>query len=173
LPVLISNCSNNYGPYQFPEKLIPVLVLNALSEKALPIYGKGENVRDWLYVEDHVRALYLILTKGTVGQSYAVGGNAEIKNIEIARQVCKILDEIIPRENNGTYEDLINFVTDRPGHDLRYAIDYSKINKELGWAPQESFQSGLKKTVRWYLENIEWCKNIGRNVHTERLGKTA
>lgn len=172
LPVLISNCSNNYGPYQFPEKLIPVLILNALSEKALPIYGKGENVRDWLYVEDHVRALYLILTRGIVGQSYAVGGDAEIKNIDIARRVCKIMDELIPRKNGGVYEDLISFVTDRPGHDLRYAIDYTKISKELGWTPQESFQSGLEKTVQWYLDNISWCENIGANVHTQRLGNS-
>lgn len=170
LPVLISNCSNNYGPYQFPEKLIPVLVLNALSEKALPIYGEGKNVRDWLYVDDHVRALYAILTKGAVGKTYAIGGNAEMKNIDIARCVCSILDEVCPRKNAKPYSDLITFVPDRPGHDLRYAIDSSKIHAELKWHPSETFQSGIKKTVLWYLENVEWCEKIGKNIHQKRLG---
>lgn len=173
LPVLISNCSNNYGPYQFPEKLIPVLVLNALSEKPLPIYGQGQNVRDWLYVEDHVRALYTILKNAAVGDTYSIGGGEEMKNIDIAHAVCEILDDIKPRKNGQTYKDLIVFVADRPGHDLRYAIDSSKIQRELKWRPQETFQSGLRKTVLWYVENVEWCKNVGQNIHEVRLGKKA
>ncbi len=169
LPVLISNCSNNYGPYQFPEKLIPVLILNALAEKPLPIYGKGENIRDWLYVEDHVRALMFILQNGRVGENYAVGGDAEIRNIDIAHKVCSILDEIKPRAR-GSYADLIHFVPDRPGHDLRYAIDFSKIQKELGWSPKESFETGLRKTVLWYLDNQSWCQNVGSDIQFIRLG---
>lgn len=170
LPILISNCSNNYGPYQFPEKLIPVLILNALAEKPLPIYGDGKNIRDWLYVEDHARALYQIIRNGKPGEKYAVGGDAEIQNIDIAKTVCRILDEMHPRKNGQRYEDLITFVIDRPGHDKRYAINFSKISKDLGWRPQETFETGLRKTVDWYIKNIDWCLSIGGGVHQNRLG---
>lgn len=171
LPVVISNCSNNYGPYQFPEKLIPVLTLNALEGKKLPIYGKGENVRDWLHVEDHAEALYLILTKGRIGEKYNVGGAAEKRNIEIAKTVCAIMDELAPK--GYKHEELITFVADRPGHDHRYAINFSKIKKELGWSPKHNFETGLKDTVKWYLDNQEWWKNIASGAYKERLGKVA
>lgn len=161
-PVLITNCSNNYGPYQFPEKLIPVIVLNALQGKALPIYGNGLQVRDWLYVEDHARALYAVLTGGRVGQTYNIGGNNEKKNIDVVQAICHILDgEVADRPNGITsFSQLITYVKDRPGHDLRYAIDASKIQQELGWQPIESFESGIRKTVLWYLRNSEWCRQI-------------
>ena len=171
LPVLVTNCSNNYGPYQFPEKLIPVLILKALEGEKLPIYGKGENVRDWLYVEDHAAALRLVLDKGRVGETYNIGGSAERRNIDVARAVCTILDELLPDSPHRPHEDLITFVADRPGHDLRYAIDSSKIEGELGWAPRESFESGLKRTVAWYLENRDWWQRILSGAYrVERLG---
>jgi len=160
LPVVITNCSNNYGPCQFPEKLIPVLILKALAGEKLPIYGKGENVRDWLYVEDHAAALRLVLEKGRVGETYNIGGRAERTNIGVARAVCKILDELLPDSPHRPHENLITFVADRPGHDLRYAIDSSKIERELGWSQKESFETGLKRTVAWYLENRGWWERI-------------
>jgi dTDP-glucose 4,6-dehydratase len=171
LPVLITNCSNNYGPYQFPEKLIPLMILNCLSEKNLPVYGKGENVRDWLYVEDHCDAIYTVLSKGELGETYNIGGNNEIKNIEIVKTICHKMDELVPRTGNGKYEDLIAYVADRPGHDFRYAIDTSNILDELGWLPKVSFTSGIDKTIRWYLENEAWWKAIQDNTYQqERLG---
>ena len=169
-PVMVTNCSNNYGPYQFPEKLIPVVILKALSGQAIPIYGKGENVRDWLYVDDHAEALYQVVTRGHPGQTYNIGGNNEQSNIDLVRKLCGILDELRPATDNTAaqaarpglhrYEELIEFVTDRPGHDLRYAIDASKIGDELGWQPVETFASGFRKTVRWYLDNEAWWQNI-------------
>lgn len=173
LPVVTSNCSNNYGPYQFPEKLIPVLILNALEGKPIPIYGKGENVRDWLYVEDHARALYLVLTKGQIGEKYNIGGAAECQNIEIAKAVCQILDELCCDSKLTPHENLITFVKDRPGHDFRYAINFSKIKNELGWEPLESFETGLRKTVEWYLNNTQWSKNIASGAYMERIGRIA
>lgn len=173
LPVVMSNCSNNYGPYQFPEKLIPVLILNALAGRPLPIYGKGENIRDWLHVDDHARALYLVLTQGKIGQKYNVGGRAEVKNIDVARAVCKILDALLPESAHAPHEGLITFVEDRPGHDRRYAIDFSKIEKELGWKPQYTFEDGLKMTVEWYLDNREWWENISNGSYLKRLGRCA
>lgn len=169
LPTLITNCSNNYGPYQFPEKLIPLMVLNALEGKPLPIYGRGEQIRDWLYVEDHARALYTVLQKGRIGTTYNVGGDSERRNIDVVNGICDVLQEIRPW--GPTYRSLISFVPDRPGHDQRYAIDASKIGCELGWYPQESFESGLRKTVTWYLENRAWSRNLGQ-LHKlgERLG---
>ncbi|MEH8091688.1 dTDP-glucose 4,6-dehydratase [Gallibacterium anatis] len=162
LPILITNCSNNYGPYQFPEKLIPLTILNAVSGKSLPIYGNGQQIRDWLFVDDHVKALYKVLTKGKVGETYNIGGNNERKNIEVVESICQILEELAPNKPAGisAYRDLITFVTDRPGHDLRYAIDATKIKKELGWYPEETFESGLRKTVEWYLANRDWCTTI-------------
>jgi dTDP-glucose 4,6-dehydratase len=160
LPVIVSNCSNNYGPYHFPEKLIPLAILKALHGEAIPVYGKGENVRDWLYVEDHARALHLILTRGRVGESYNVGGGAERSNLEVVRSICRLLDELPPGAADGGHERLITFVEDRPGHDLRYAMDVTKLAGELGWAPRESFDSGLRKTVSWYLENRWWWEPI-------------
>jgi dTDP-glucose 4,6-dehydratase len=168
LPVLISNCSNNYGPYHFPEKLIPLMILNALEGKALPVYGAGENVRDWLFVEDHARALVLIAEKGEVGESYNVGGNSEKTNISVVREVCRLVDQFAPDPVIGPRERLIAFVEDRPGHDLRYAIDAAKIRRELGWQPRESFETGLRKTVEWYLTNRSWWERIRSNG--ERLG---
>ncbi len=171
LPVVITNCSNNYGPYQFPEKLIPVLILKALAGEKLPIYGKGENVRDWLYVEDHAAALRLVLEKGRVGETYNVGGRTERTNIDVARAVCSILDELLPDSPHRPHENLITFVADRPGHDLRYAIDSSKIERELGWSQKESFESGLKRTVAWYLENrIWWQRILSGDYQVERIG---
>ena len=171
LPVLISNCSNNYGPYQFPEKLIPLMILNCLEEKPLPVYGTGENIRDWLYVEDHCDAIYTILQKGTIGETYNVGGNNEIKNIQIVEVICDILNDIRPAGSGKSYHELINFVKDRPGHDFRYAIDASKLKKEIGWEPKESFNTGIQKTIEWYLKNEEWWKIIQENTYKqERLG---
>jgi dTDP-glucose 4,6-dehydratase len=160
LPATISNCSNNYGPYQFPEKLIPLIVLNAMEGKPLPVYGDGRNVRDWLYVEDHCAAIWTIMTSGKIGETYNVGGNAEIENIKIVQMICDILDEIKPAANGKARRDLITFVQDRPGHDRRYAIDFAKLHRELGWSPQESFKSGLKKTIQWYLRQKKWVENI-------------
>ena len=171
LPTVISNCSNNYGPKQFPEKLIPLMILNALDEKELPIYGKGDNIRDWLYVEDHCRALYTILELGKPGEVYCIGGNCEKTNLEVVEHIINILDCLRPRSNGKSYSDLITFVKDRPGHDFRYAIDSDKIVNELGWAPRETFESGLQKTVEWYLSNLDWCNNVldGKYMR-ERLG---
>ena len=170
-PVLISNCSNNYGPYQFPEKLIPLMILNCLEEKPLPVYGTGENIRDWLYVEDHCDAIYTILQKGTIGETYNVGGNNEIKNIQIVEVICDVLNDIHPAGSGKSYHELITFVKDRPGHDFRYAIDASKLKKEIGWEPKESFNTGIQKTIEWYLKNEEWWKTIQENTYKqERLG---
>jgi dTDP-glucose 4,6-dehydratase len=160
MPATISNCSNNYGPYQFPEKLIPLVVLNALEGKQLPVYGDGKNVRDWLYVEDHCAAIRAIMTSGNVGETYNIGGNAEIENIVIVRMICDILDEIRKPANGKSRQELITFVQDRPGHDRRYAIDFTKLRRELGWSPRESFGSGLKKTIEWYLSRNKWVENI-------------
>lgn len=171
LPVVTSNCSNNYGPFQFPEKLIPLVTLNALEGKPLPVYGKGDNVRDWLYVGDHARALRSVLTAGTPGETYNVGGNNERTNLEVVRQICAVLDELLPDSPHRPHERLVTFVTDRPGHDQRYAIDASKIARELGWTPAESFESGLRKTVRWYLENPRWWRRVqDGSYQRERLG---
>ena len=171
LPVLISNCSNNYGPYQFPEKLIPLMILNCLEEKPLPVYGTGENIRDWLYVEDHCDAIYTILQKGTIGETYNVGGNNEIKNIQIVEEICGVLNDIHPAGSGKSYHKLITFVKDRPGHDFRYAIDASKLKKEIGWEPKESFNTGIQKTIEWYLKNEEWWRIIQENTYKqERLG---
>lgn len=157
LPVLITNCSNNYGPYHFPEKLIPLVILNALDDKPLPVYGNGQQVRDWLYVEDHARALLKVVSEGKVGETYNIGGHNEQKNLHVVESICELLDELAPRQN-GSYKELISFVSDRPGHDLRYAIDASKIERDLGWKPSETFASGLRKTVLWYLDNLDWCR---------------
>lgn len=162
-PVLITNCSNNYGPYHFPEKLVPLVILNALEGKALPIYGKGDQIRDWLYVEDHARALYKVIKEGKTGETYNIGGHNEKQNIEVVQTICEILDELCPNETNGiimSYKSLISYVTDRPGHDRRYAIDASKIARELNWHPEETFESGIQKTIQWYLDNQEWCQNV-------------
>ena len=174
LPIVVSNCSNNYGPYHFPEKLIPLVILNALEGKPLPVYGDGSNVRDWLYVEDHARALALIALTGQVGESYNVGGHNEKTNLEVVQAICAILDEIAPNEQIGPRQNLITFVRDRPGHDQRYAIDPTKIGRELGWIPQETFETGLAKTVRWYLDNSPWWERIRSGVYRgERLGRVA
>jgi dTDP-glucose 4,6-dehydratase len=159
LPTLTTNCSNNYGPFQFPEKLIPLMILNALGGKPLPVYGDGQNVRDWLYVEDHCAAIRRVLEAGQVGEVYNIGGKNEIRNIDVVRTLCRILDELRPRAS-GRYEDLITFVADRPGHDRRYAIDPSKIERELGWRPSETFETGIRRTVRWYLENSAWIESV-------------
>ncbi|MGP5551135.1 dTDP-glucose 4,6-dehydratase [Psychrobacter namhaensis] len=170
-PILVTNCSNNYGPYHFPEKLIPLVILNALDGKALPIYGKGNQIRDWLFVEDHARALYKVVTEGKVGETYNIGGHNEKQNIEVVKTICHILDELKPQENGQPYESLITFVKDRPGHDLRYAIDASKIANELNWMPTETFDSGIRKTVEWYLNNMEWCSRVqDGSYQRERLG---
>lgn len=169
LPVVLSNCSNNYGPYHFPEKLIPVIIINALAGKPLPIYGKGENVRDWLYVEDHADALLTVLTKGKIGRSYNIGGENEVTNIDIVREICAILDRLRPAAR--PYFELVNFVADRPGHDLRYAIDPTRIRTELGWRPAITLTQGLEKTVRWYLDNEDWWKALhNRSGVGNRLG---
>ena len=160
IPVTISNCSNNYGPYQFPEKLIPLMILNALAGKSLPVYGKGLNVRDWLYVSDHCRAVWAIMQHGTRGETYNIGGHCEMKNIELVEMLCDILDEMAPGDGAHSHRRLIQFVKDRPGHDLRYAIDFSKLKKELSWEPLESFETGLRKTVQWYLDNAAWVQRI-------------
>jgi dTDP-glucose 4,6-dehydratase len=171
LPTVMSNCSNNYGPYHFPEKLIPLTILNGLEGKPLPVYGKGENVRDWLYVEDHVDALMLVAEQGAPGRSYNVGGNNEWTNIDVVKAVCALLDELAPNPAIGQHERLISFVHDRPGHDLRYAIDASRITRELGWRPRETMTTGLRKTVQWYLDNRAWWERIRSGVYRgERLG---
>ena len=169
LPTMITNCSNNYGPYQFPEKLIPVVILKALQGKEIPVYGTGENVRDWLYVDDHARALLEVTQEGLPGETYNIGGHNEKQNIEVVHTICDTLNELVPKEED--YKDQISFVTDRPGHDFRYAIDASKIEKELRWTPEETFESGIRKTIQWYLDNIGWCEAVTENNYSlERLG---
>ena len=171
LPIIISNCSNNYGPFQFPEKLIPLMVLNCLQEKPLPVYGTGENIRDWLFVDDHCDAIHTIIEKGEIGETYNVGGNNEIKNINIVKTICNLLDNIRPSENLKSYQELITFVKDRPGHDFRYAIDSSKLQNKLGWSPKETFETGIRKTIDWYLDNKTWWQEIQNNTYQqERLG---
>ena len=171
LPVTISNCSNNYGPYQFPEKLIPLIIINCLSNKSLPVYGKGENIRDWLYVEDHCKAINLILQEGAIGDTYNIGGNNEISNLNIVESICTILDKLKPSNSGKSYNQMISFVKDRPGHDFRYAINTTKIKKDLNWEPKETFDSGLTKTIKWYLENENWWKKIQKNIYKqERIG---
>jgi dTDP-glucose 4,6-dehydratase len=169
LPTVVTNCSNNYGPFHFPEKLIPLVILNALEGKPLPIYGKGDQIRDWLYVEDHARALYTVVTQGQVGETYNIGGHNEKKNLEVVHTICDLLDEIVPK--SGSYREQITFVTDRPGHDRRYAIDADKISRDLGWKPQETFESGIRKTIGWYLANQNWCQRVQNGSYQrERLG---
>ncbi|WP_298448176.1 dTDP-glucose 4,6-dehydratase [uncultured Marinobacter sp.] len=169
LPVLVTNCSNNYGPYHFPEKLVPLMILNALEGKPLPVYGKGDQIRDWLYVEDHARALYKVVIEGQVGETYNIGGHNEKQNIEVVHTLCDILHELRPQDSS--YHDLITTVTDRPGHDRRYAIDATKIEKELGWTPEETFETGIRKTVEWYLDNLGWCHRVqDGSYQRERLG---
>ena len=173
LPVLITNCSNNYGPYQFPEKLIPLMILNALEGKPLPLYGNGQQIRDWLYVEDHARALYEIVTKGRVGETYNIGGHNEKTNLEVVRSLCDLLDTLCPEHPDGitSYKDLITYVDDRPGHDQRYAINASKIQRECHWVPEETFETGLLKSVKWYLDNLNWCQRVlDGSYRRERLG---
>ena len=171
LPVIVTNCSNNYGPYHFPEKLIPLVILNALDAKPLPVYGNGQQIRDWLFVEDHARALYKVVTEGVVGETYNIGGHNEKQNIEVVKTICKILDELKPQANGQAYASLITFVKDRPGHDLRYAIDATKIHNELGWTPAETFETGIRKTVEWYLNNLDWCHRVqDGSYQRERLG---
>jgi len=176
LPVVITNCSNNYGPYQFPEKLIPVILLNALAGKPLPVYGDGSQIRDWLFVDDHARALMEVVVKGELGETYNIGGHNEKKNIDVVHTICSILDEVRPEKPNGIskYSDLITFVKDRPGHDVRYAIDATKIKNDLGWTPEETFETGIRKTVLWYLDNMEWVEHIlDGSYQGERLGTDA
>ncbi|MEO3678883.1 dTDP-glucose 4,6-dehydratase [Rheinheimera sp. FR7-31] len=179
LPVIVTNCSNNYGPYHFPEKLIPLMILNALSGKPLPVYGKGNQIRDWLYVEDHARALYKVVTEGVVGETYNIGGHNEKQNIEVVHAICELMDELAPMHERGyplntKHSSLITHVTDRPGHDLRYAIDASKIERELGWKPEETFETGLRKTVQWYLANKDWWQAVlDGSYKLERLGQGA
>ncbi|MBW5932205.1 dTDP-glucose 4,6-dehydratase [Klebsiella michiganensis] len=173
LPTIVTNCSNNYGPYHFPEKLIPLIILNALDGKPLPVYGDGGQIRDWLYVEDHARALYKVVTEGIVGETYNIGGHNERKNIDVVKTICHLLEELVPVKPAGVaqYTDLITYVTDRPGHDMRYAIDADKIYKELGWKPQETFESGIRKTVEWYLANEVWWSRVKDGSYAgERLG---
>lgn len=173
LPALVTNCSNNYGPYHFPEKLIPLIILNAVAGKPLPVYGDGQQIRDWLYVEDHARALYLVATQGKPGETYNIGGHNERKNLDVVTTICDLLEELVPAKPAGVsqYRDLITYVTDRPGHDLRYAIDASKIERELGWTPLETFESGIRKTVEWYLANETWWKQVQDGSYQgERLG---
>ena len=171
LPVIITICSNNYGPYQFPEKLIPLMIIKCLAEQELPVYGKGENVRDWLYVEDHCDAIYTVLNKGKLGETYNVGGNNESRNIDLVRTICHKMDEYSPMAHGASHEALITFVTDRPGHDYRYAVNTSKIRDELGWHPKENFTSGIDKTIRWYLDNEPWWRSIQDTTYQqERLG---
>jgi len=170
-PVVITNCSNNYGPYQFPEKLIPLVTLNALEGKPLPIYGKGDQIRDWLYVDDHAKALRLVLETGKNGETYNIGGHNEKTNLEVVKTICAILDDLVPGAENTPYENLITYVKDRPGHDVRYAIDADKIAKDLGWLPEETFESGIKKTIQWYLDNAEWSQHVQDGSYMrERLG---
>lgn len=171
LPIIVTNCSNNYGPYHFPEKLIPLVILNALDGKPLPIYGKGNQIRDWLYVEDHAKALYKVVTQGVIGETYNIGGHNEKQNIEVVITICRILDELQPRPSGQVYESLITYVKDRPGHDLRYAINATKMQRELNWLPVETFETGIRKTVEWYLENLEWCRRVqDGSYQRERLG---
>lgn len=173
LPTIVTNCSNNYGPFHFPEKLIPLIVLNALEGKPLPVYGDGGQIRDWLYVEDHARALYTVVTQGKIGETYNIGGHNERKNIDVVKTICQLLEELVPTKPQGidSYSSLITFVTDRPGHDVRYAIDASKIERELGWKPQETFESGIRKTVEWYLANENWWRAVKDGSYaSERLG---
>ena len=175
LPVLLTNCSNNYGPFHFPEKLIPLVILNALAGKPLPVYGNGLQVRDWLFVEDHARALLKVVTEGKVGETYNIGGHNEQKNIDVVRSICTLLEELAPQRPQGVarYADLITHVHDRPGHDQRYAINASKIERELGWAPEETFETGLRKTVQWYLDNLEWCRHVQDGSYQgQRLGNS-
>ncbi|UQZ89648.1 dTDP-glucose 4,6-dehydratase [Deltaproteobacteria bacterium Smac51] len=169
LPTVISNCSNNYGPFQFPEKLIPLMILNCLEGRPLPVYGDGLNVRDWLYVDDHAEALALVFEKGVIGEKYNIGGHNEVKNIEVVKTICAILDELQPRSDGSSYESLITYVADRPGHDVRYAIDASKIERELKWKPRETFETGLKRTIQWYLDNKQWWQDR-KQIATQRLG---
>tara|TARA_Y100001001_G_scaffold148418_1_gene157344 strand:+ start:2314 stop:3444 length:1131 start_codon:yes stop_codon:yes gene_type:complete len=172
LPILVTNCSNNYGPYHFPEKLIPLMILNALEGKPLPVYGKGDQIRDWLYVGDHARALYKVVTEGKPGETYNIGGHNEKQNIEVVHTLCDILQELRPQQ--AGYRNLITTVKDRPGHDRRYAIDARKIQKELGWVPRETFETGIRKTVQWYLENLDWCQRVqDGSYQRERLGDSA
>ena len=169
LPTIVTNCSNNYGPYHFPEKLIPLVILNALEGKPLPIYGKGDQIRAWLYVEDHARAIYKVVTEGKIGDTYNIGGHNEKQNLEVVQTICSILDTLVPKAT--PYAEQITYVTDRPGHDRRYAIDASKISNELNWQPQETFETGLRKTVEWYLANQEWCQHVQDGTYQrERLG---
>lgn len=175
LPVLLTNCSNNYGPFHFPEKLIPLIILNALAGKPLPVYGNGQQVRDWLYVEDHARALLTVVTAGKVGETYNIGGHNEQKNIDVVHSLCALLEELAPERPAGVanYADLITYVQDRPGHDQRYAIDAGKIERELGWTPDETFESGLRKTVQWYLANLDWCQHVQDGSYQgQRLGNS-
>ena len=174
LPTLATNCSNNYGPYHFPEKLIPLVILRALGGESLPVYGKGENVRDWLHVEDHAEALALVLRKGRPGETYNVGGDSERRNIDVVRAICRLLDEFLPNSADRPHEKLIQFVTDRPGHDARYAIDATKIKTELGWRPRHDFDTGLRETVRWFLDNRPWWERVMSGAYRgERLGLSA
>ena len=174
LPVVVTNCSNNYGHYQFPEKLIPLIIMNAFNKKPLPVYGDGSNIRDWLHVDDHVRALYLVVTEGNPGETYNIGGNNEKTNLEVVDTICSLLGGLIPPASDFKYEDLITHVEDRPGHDFRYAIDTSKIERELGWKPQETFETGIARTVEWYLGNQKWCDAVSGGYSQTRLGlKTA
>jgi len=170
LPTLVTNCSNNYGPFHFPEKLIPLVILNALAGKPLPVYGKGNQIRDWLYVEDHARALVLVATTGKIAETYNIGGHNEKQNIDVVKTICDLLEELAPNKPAGinNYQDLITFVTDRAGHDVRYAIDASKIAKELNWTPQETFYSGIRKTVQWYLDNRDWCQHVQDGSYQEK-----
>jgi dTDP-glucose 4,6-dehydratase len=171
LPLIITNCSNNYGPFQFPEKLIPLIINKAIAGESLPVYGEGANVRDWLYVADHVSALCCVLDKGDLGQTYNLGGNSERSNLDVVNCICKILDELLPAKH--PYSNLISFVDDRPGHDLRYAINNSKINLDLGWSATENFDDGLRKTISWYINNGQWCENVSNGVYSgQRLGLT-
>ncbi len=170
-PVVVTNCSNNYGPYQFPEKLIPLVTLNALEGKPLPVYGDGSQVRDWLHVDDHARALRLVLETGAIGETYNIGGHNEKTNLDVVNTICDLLDNLMPDSPYKPYAELITYVTDRPGHDLRYAIDADKIEKELGWVPEETFESGIEKTIKWYLDNTEWCQHVqDGSYQRERLG---
>lgn len=171
LPTLVTNCSNNYGPYQFPEKLIPLVIIKAVSGEQIPVYGKGENIRDWLFVDDHSRALVEVLRNGNVGETYNVGGHNEKTNLEVVQTICHTLDTLVPNKQGKSYDGQIVFVKDRPGHDFRYAIDATKIKKELDWVPDETFESGIKKTILWYLQNLEWVKSVtGSDYNFERLG---
>ena len=171
IPTIVTNCSNNYGPYHFPEKLIPLVILNARAGKPLPVYGKGDNIRDWLYVDDHARALRLVLERGKPGETYNIGGHNERTNLEVVKGICSLLDELVPDSPHVPHADLITFVADRPGHDQRYAIDAGKIERELGWTPAETFETGLRRTVAWYLANDEWCRNVqSGGYRQERLG---